>query len=166
MEIRTKRLLIKPIEERDAQAMCAIFDSDIVKKTYMIPDLATEEAKMKLFRRFMTLSKDDAHFVRGIYEGDILVGFLNDTEIHGGSIELGYVIAPAFHGRGYMTEALSAVINHLLENGFDEVLTGAFSTNTASIRVMEKCGMTRLRTHATIEYRGKLHDCVYYGKKK
>ena len=45
MEIRTKRLLIKPIEERDAQAMCAIFDSDIVKKTYMIPDLATEEAK-------------------------------------------------------------------------------------------------------------------------
>ena len=46
MEIRTKRLLIKPIEERDAQAMCAIFDSEIVKKTYMIPDLATEEAKI------------------------------------------------------------------------------------------------------------------------
>ncbi len=166
MVIWTKRLCIRPMVEGDAQAMCAIFDSDIVKRTYMIPDLATEEAKMKLFRRFVALSKDDAHFVRGIYEGEILVGFLNDTEIRGGTIELGYVIAPAFHGRGYMTEALSAVIDHLLENRFHEVLAGAFSTNTASIRVMEKCGMTRLHTHATIEYRGKLHDCVYYGKKR
>lgn len=166
MEIWTKRLCIRPMEERDADAMCAIFESENVKKTYMIPDLATKEAKMKLFRRFMTLSADDAHFVRGIYEGNVLVGFLNDTEIHGGTIELGYVIAPRFHGRGYMTEALSAVIDYLLENGFDEVLAGAFSTNTASIRVMEKCGMTRLNTHATLEYRGKLHACVYYGKKR
>lgn len=166
MEIWTKRLCIRPMEECDAQAMCAIFESEIVKKTYMIPDLETEEAKMKLFYRFAALSADDTHFVRGIYEENVIVGFLNDTEIHGGTIELGYVIAPAFHGRGYMTEALSAVIDHLLENGFHEVLAGAFSTNTASIRVMEKCGMTRLHTHATIEYRGKLHDCVYYGKKR
>ena len=166
MEIRTKRLLIKPIEERDAQAMCAIFDSEIVKKTYMIPDLATEEAKMKLFRRFMTLSKDDAHFVRGIYEGDILVGFLNDTEIHGGSIELGYVISPKYQNNGYCTEALTGAVAYLFENGFSEIICGAFEENAASIRVMQKSGMTKLEKTDEIEYKGKRHNCIYYSRTK
>lgn len=166
MKLQTQCLTIRPIEETDAEAMIAIFLDERVKETYMLPDLLTRGAQMKLFDRFVTLSRDDTHFVRGIYEGDTLVGFLNDTEIHGGVIELGYVIAPAFWGKGYMTEALTAVIEHLLENGYDEVLTGAFAENLASIRVMEKCGMRRLNTKATIEYRGKLRDCVYYGKKK
>ena len=33
MVIWTKRLCIRPMVEGDAQAMCAIFDSDIVKRT-------------------------------------------------------------------------------------------------------------------------------------
>jgi hypothetical protein len=28
--------------------------------------------------------------------------------------------------------------------------------------VMEKCGMKRMAKRADIEYRGKLHRCVYY----
>ncbi len=164
--IKTNRLTVKPFSEADKDAMAAIFVDEKIKETYMLPDLITEEAKNKLFSRFLSLSVSDAHFVRGIYCGETLVGFLNDAEIKDGMIELGYVIASVFWGRGYMTEALSAVIDHLLQNGYTSVITGAFASNLASIRVMEKCGMTKMNTHATIEYRGKLHECVYYKKQK
>ena len=42
------------------------------------------------------------------------------------------------------------------------VRCGAFSENTASIRVMEKAGMVREDFTEDIEYRGIMHHCVYY----
>ena len=50
--------------------------------------------------------------------------------------------------------------NLLVGNG-----AGAFAENLSSIRVMEKCGMQKLAKRADIEYRGKLHRCVYYAVK-
>jgi RimJ/RimL family protein N-acetyltransferase len=93
-----------------------------------------------------------------------LVGFLNDVEIENGAIELGYVIHPRFQGNGYATEALGIAIGELFHLGFQAVITGAFRQNAASIRVMEKNGMTRIEKTEPIEYRGKTHICVYYTK--
>ena len=50
----------------------------------------------------------------------------------------------------------------LFSEGFSAVKAGAFSENAASIRVMEKCGMTKTGETEQIEYRGKTHTCVYY----
>lgn len=57
--------------------------------------------------------------------------------------EVGYVINPDFHGRGYATEALRRVIRF----GFDylnihRIEAKYMEDNAASRRVMEKCGMT------------------------
>ena len=44
---------------------------------------------------------------------------------------------------GYATKTLKYVINYLLDFiGFDEVICKAQSLNSASIRVMKKCGMS------------------------
>ena len=94
-----------------------------------------------LFLRLVALSRAENHFVRGIYLENTLIGFLNDADMRGNTIELGYVITPKHWGKGYMTEALSAVLKYLLQNGYDEVRTGAFAENLASVRVMEKCGL-------------------------
>ena len=45
---------------------------------------------------------------------------------------------------------------------FLEIITGAFEENTASIRVMEKCGMRKAAAEEDITYRGRNHHCVYY----
>jgi RimJ/RimL family protein N-acetyltransferase len=83
---------------------------------------------------------------------------VNDTEICGKTIEVGYALHPDYHGRGLATEALGAVIPYLFAEGFDQVLAGAFETNTASTRVMEKSGMSRTKMTSEIEYRGKTHS--------
>ena len=87
-------------------------------------------------------------------------------EVNDKSIELGYLIHPDFHGKGYMTEVLTALIPDLFSLGYEEVVCGAFQENPASLRVMEKSGMTRMEKIDEIEYRGKIHRCIYYSAKR
>ena len=109
---------------------------------------------------------DEKRYVRGIYLEEDLIGFLNDVEITNGAIELGYVIHPTFHGKGYMTKALKTAVSELFTMDYQEVITGAFDENVASIRVMEKSGMSLMEKAEEIEYRGKVHHCIYYHIKK
>lgn len=148
----------------DLETMLDILTNDCVKQTYMLPDFPSREDAVPLFQRLVYLSGDSRRFVRGIYADETLVGFLNDVEIENGAIELGYVIHPRFQGNGYATEALGIAIGELFRLGFQAVITGAFRQNAASIRVMEKNGMTRIEKAEPIEYRGKTHICVYYTK--
>ncbi len=160
--IQTRRLRIAPLCEQDRPALARLLLDEAVKKTYMIPDLSDEAALDQLMTAFFSLSRTEDRFVRGIYLQNTLIGFVNDVDITEGAIELGYVIAPDCWGQGYATEMLQAVMPALLDSGFSAVLTGAFAENTASIRVMEKCGMERLEGTHTVEYRGAIHQCVYY----
>ena len=141
-EITTTRLTLGAIRECDFDTLMAIFKSDVVKATYMVPDLPTREDETKLFSALRALSERDDRYVFGIFLGDRLIGMLNDTEINGVNIEMGYALHPDYHNQGLATEAFGAVINYLFSMGFEEILAGAFEENAASMRVMEKCGMS------------------------
>ena len=118
--------------------------------------------KSTLIRRLMELSEDCGHFVRCIDLNGTAIGLINDVEITCGTIELGYAIHPDYHNQGLMTKALSCAIAELFKAGYGCVVCGAFEENLASIRVMEKCGMTPMSHTDTVEYRGISHNCVYY----
>ncbi|MBQ9148741.1 MAG: GNAT family N-acetyltransferase [Oscillospiraceae bacterium] len=155
-------LELKHFSDADWPRAAEILTSAEVAKTYMLPDFETVEAAKPLFQRLKTLSEDDKRFVRGIYDESGLVGFLNDVEISNGTVELGYAVHPDFWGRGYATRALKMAVQDLFVRGFGEVKAGAFEENPASIRVMEKAGMKRQEMTDQIEYRGAVHNCVYY----
>ncbi|MBE5960633.1 MAG: GNAT family N-acetyltransferase [Lachnospiraceae bacterium] len=162
MEIKTERLVMKPYSETDENDMIALLTNECIKATYMIPDFKTKDDAIAMFRRLYHDSHSDDHLEIGIYRNNKLIGFLNDVEMNEDIVELGYVIHPDFHGLGYATEALKAVIEKLFEMGYQEVITGAFETNTASIRVMQKCNMHLLSKTEDIRYHQTMHHCVYY----
>ena len=154
---------LKTITEAEKEAMLELLTNDQIKLTYMLPDFESREAAVPLFRRLCALSEDGEHFVRGIFSEGKLLGFLNDVEMENGTMELGYVIHPDHWGRGYATAALREAIRQLFALGYDRVIAGAVAENPASLRVMEKAGMRKLKKTDTIEYRGKVHRCVYCG---
>lgn len=157
-------VFLREIRAEDRDRMLDILTSKQVSRSYMLPDFANWEAAAPLFLRLIEMSKDENKYVRAIDDSDGLVGFVNHTDIQEKQIELGYVIHPLFQGRGYMTQALKLAMVELFAKGYSEIITGAFSSNFASIRVMEKCGMVRLPRTDEIEYRGTVHTCVYYRK--
>ena len=157
-------VFLRSVLPEDRERMLDILTSEKVNKTYMIPDFPEREAAVPLFQRLMDMSQSGSKYVRAIDLDGGLIGFVNQVDLEDQTIELGYVIHPDFHGMGYMTDALKLAIEEMFEKGYTQVITGAFSSNLASIRVMEKCGMTKLDKTDEIEYRGVTHTCVYYRK--
>ena len=164
--ITTQRLSLHSLSEYDNKALITVLKSDEVSKFYMVPELKTSEDETKLFSILLDLSHRDDRYVYGIYLNDILIGIINDTEIAGSRIELGYAMNPDYFGCGYMTEALNGMIKHLFNRGFKEVVAGAFQDNIASIRVMQKCGMSLIERTDKILYRNVYRTCIFYSIKK
>lgn len=165
MLLKTERLTIRPFRDEDAAAMALLLQNREIAKTYMVPDLDEEKA-LKLFGRFQTLSADPERAVVGLFDCGRLVGFMNDVERDGATIEMGYVIDPACWNKGYATEALTAMIAALFSRGYETVICGAFAENPASLRVMEKAGMELIDREDMIEYRGEMHRCMYRAARK
>lgn len=75
-----------------------------------------------------------------------------DFHITGFTVGIGYVIGRAYWGRGYVPEAVRAVVDWALNQpSIYRICADCDVENTASTRVMEKVGMQRegmLRRHA------------------
>ena len=164
--ITTKRLVIRPYSDGDQEDMAALLMNEIVKKTYIIPDFNSKEEAYSLFKKIQKFSYSDDHYEFGIYKDNQLIGWVNDVSMDTDTIELGYVINPKYHNNGFATEVLKSVIEDLFLRGYNEVITGAFDTNKASIRVMEKCGMKRIDREEDLVYQDRLQHCIYYSIKR
>lgn len=59
-------------------------------------------------------------------------------------MEIGYGIDPAFRGKGYMTEAVRAMIDWAFQHKHCQVVTacGVLKSNPASSHVLVKVGMS------------------------
>jgi RimJ/RimL family protein N-acetyltransferase len=81
-------------------------------------------------------------------------------------VELGYRLRKAAWGKGYATEGSRALIRKgFTELGVQRVVAGAMAVNLASRRVMEKAGLTLVRTfHQEWPYviEGEEHGDVEY----
>lgn len=163
MKIQTQRLQINPMEPRDRENLLALLTDETVAKTYMLPQFRTKEEAEPLCSRLMEQSQIEDRYLSGVCLNGQLIGMIHMVDRKDEKIEVGYAYLPAYHNCGYGTEALAAVISYLLGHGFETVLAGAFTDNPVSIRIMEKCGMTRLPETEQIEYRGNIRTCFYYG---
>lgn len=160
--LTTKRLTIKPYDDADEDRMVELLTNEAIKATYMIPDFGSREEAVAMFKRLQRYSLSNEHYEFGIYKRDELIGFVNDVCIEPQSIEIGFAIHPDYHNQGYATEMLASVIEDLFSRGYYRVIAGAFETNTASRRIMEKCGMKKTEIEKDILYQGKQQHCVYY----
>jgi [ribosomal protein S5]-alanine N-acetyltransferase len=78
--------------------------------------------------------------------------------------ELGYWLGLSHHGRGLMTEAAGAVAGCAFARlGLHKVTVRAFAQNTASLRVIEKLGFTRVGFMRRDVWRdGVWHDQIVF----
>jgi RimJ/RimL family protein N-acetyltransferase len=89
-----------------------------------------------------TLANDSALTWTILCDGEV-AGYIGCWEADG-RVLVGYWIGRAYWGRGLATKALAEVVDIVAARPIHaEVVT----TNVASIRVLEKCGFTRVETH-------------------
>jgi RimJ/RimL family protein N-acetyltransferase len=69
-------------------------------------------------------------------------GFHGTPDVEG-TVEIGYGIAPEWHGRGIATSAVGMLIDMAARLGARCIVAGTDEDNVASQRVLEKCGFTQ-----------------------
>ena len=84
----TKRLRLKEIEDKDKDDMLSILTDPKVYKSYMIPDLLTEEAKDNFFNRIKNATLSNDRISYGIYLNNKIIGFINELIRTNVSIEV------------------------------------------------------------------------------
>ncbi|GAA2906917.1 GNAT family protein [Streptosporangium fragile] len=148
--IRTARLILRPYTPGDLDALYAIQSlPQVARYLYWEPrdreqtrqSLEAKMAQTALLEEGQTLTLAAELAATGELIGD---GMLNwCSRAHRGG-EIGYILHPAHHGRGYATE-MGRV---LLELGFDgldlhRIVGRLDARNEASARVLERLGMRR-----------------------
>lgn len=140
----TRRLILRTPRDEDAAAIVPLADNmRIAQQTRRMPHpyrVKDAEAWIAAVRNAPP-SRESAFLITLRKDGAI-VGAAGYAVMEDESeVEIGYWLGEAFWGRGYATEAAQAVIDQIFSEGdFERVHGRCRVANSASRRVLEKCG--------------------------
>jgi [ribosomal protein S5]-alanine N-acetyltransferase len=167
--LTTARLRLRPVMDRDADALFAMHGSAHVLRYWDSPPWTDRERA----DRFVSVSALMAEESTGVrlaidrVEDGAFVGWCSVSRWNPDfrSAALGYCLSDAAWGHGYATEAAGAALGWAFEAlALNRVQAETDTRNTASARVLEKLGFVRegtLREDCVVD--GDVSDSWVYG---
>lgn len=164
-EIATENLFLRKYRTEDSEDLYAEFGSDpeMVRYSGWNP-YATPEMARETVEQFIE-NYSDPHFYGWIIEWDgYLAGTFGAYDYKDDTVEVGFSIAREYWGKGYAAEALSAVLDHLMNNdGIKCVTAWCASENIASRKTLEKAGMILVKIEtAGVTVGGRTYDKLIF----
>ena len=147
--IKTKRLILRPPKHEDANAIASqLNDKDILRMTSTLPHIYFGLCADFWITQAIANRKRKTSYA---YVIDIpehgLSGAVELFENENKDWEIGYWLAKHLWGKGFMSEAVKAVLNETIACLEPEYITAeAFTDNIASVRVLEKLGFVAKTT--------------------
>ena len=142
-KIETQRTVLRLMTENDLKPIAKLNTDPEVRKFF--PDgVQTKEQTRSRIKEFMRFYEQHGLpcFVILDKNSHEFIGRCGFGPIETGEIEVGYLIAREFWGKGYASEALQALLRWAPNNiKQDFIIAFAPIAHKASHRVMEKCGM-------------------------
>ena len=148
VELWTERMVLRRYRPEDADSLYQDLGTDPAAYAYSgWNPYATAEMARETVRGFID-SYEDGHDYSWIMDiDDVIVGTIGAYDYEDGQIEVGFSVVKGWQGRGLATEALKKVLAYLTENeGIPCVRAWCAAENIASRKVLERAGMTLLRT--------------------
>lgn len=147
--LETGRLLVREFSASDAHSLFRLKSRPSVRR-FMEEPLLDEVSEAKKLSAYITNAYPFYELALwGIFErlsGKLIgrIGFMpveEDSLIKSGfNFSVGYMLDEQFRGLGYATEALASVLAFAKEFGQTHILCCIKKENTASVRVLSRCG--------------------------
>jgi [ribosomal protein S5]-alanine N-acetyltransferase len=155
--------------EDDVDALYEIFSDPRVMRYWSSGPLPNREAAAAMQREMAQGNLRDTMWKWGLAlrETNTIIGTVTlfNLSISNGRAEIGYAMGSACWGKGYMNEALKALIVHAFDvMNFRRLEADVDPRNDASIRTLERLGFQRegfLRERWHVG--GELQDAFFYG---
>ena len=170
LELSTKRLRLRRLNVDDASAMFYNWaNDDRVTKHMTWYTYQEEQEAVVTLTSWSERYADPKFYCWGIEvkETNTLIGTISiiDCNEELSSVEVGYCIGFNWWNKGYMTEALSAVIKFMFEEVKVDIIRAQHDVaNPSSGKVMQKCNMKYegILRHAAVTSEKKICDLVSY----
>ena len=168
--LQTDRLILRRFVESDAEAMFQNWASSAENLTYVTWDPHPDvEVTRNSIRNWIAYYTNPNYYKWAIClkeNPEQVIGDISIVEMHEEdlSCEIGYVLGKEYWGYDMMTEVLKAVLDCCFtQAGFQKARARYASLNPASGRVMDKAGMSYLKTVSNgVERKGYVADLIYY----
>jgi RimJ/RimL family protein N-acetyltransferase len=151
----TERMLLRRFTEVDAGPLAALYGDPRVMRFIAPQPLSLAEVESEILPAYLLEYRELADGLgsfaaiekaTGQTAGRFSLKPANSYGLAGGT-ELGYRLYPAFWGRGLATEGARALIGSAFGRlHLNLVVATTMADNVGSWRVLEKCGMRRVRT--------------------
>ena len=167
--ITAKRLSLRPFSEQDADRVAQLAGNPQLQKTVLaLPYPYTRQNALDWIATHREDFESDSRYEMAVVlkESGLLIGCMGlMCEPAHRRAELGYWIGQPYWGQGYATEAAQAIIRFGFEiKNLHRIDCTYFSSNPASGRVMQKCGMEYEGTRKDFFLKdGRFLDGIFYG---
>ena len=140
--LETGRLLLRRFQDGDAEAMSAWCSDPEVTETVTWNAHKDLEETRRVLANWIKAYDDPRNIRFGIVlkETNELMGVIDVINFHDDIPEIGYCLAKKYWGKGYMSEAVRAMVRHVFHLGYNEILACMHEENIGSIRVITRCG--------------------------
>lgn len=168
MEIKTKRLLLRPWREEDAGRLYRLCRVPEIGAGAGFPPHESVEVSRAVIRD--ALSQPETYAIVNRGSGEIIGSCALILSLEGseckkpGDAEVGYWIGKAYWGWGFATETLGALIAHAARDlGLRGLWGVIFPSNVGSRRVLEKAGFSLHHREDTFAAQlGTTREALYY----
>jgi RimJ/RimL family protein N-acetyltransferase len=153
--LETERMLLRRFTTADASLLAALYGDPRVMRFITLQPPSHTEVESKILpgylREYRELADGLGSFAAiekktGQMAGRFSLKPASSYGLSGGT-ELGYRLYPAFWGRGLATEGARALIESAFERlNLDRIVATMMADNTGSWRVLDKCGLRRVKT--------------------
>ncbi|MDR3471777.1 MAG: GNAT family protein [Devosia sp.] len=150
LPIETERLILRPFSRGDVDAVYAYRQRQDVARFLFDNPMSREtcaEAVQERIRQVSLAEEDDRITLAverregGDLIGEITIIWRSVTDRQG---EVGYILNPDFHGQGYATEAVRALVDlGFRDLDLHRIYARCNPANVASYKLMERLGMRR-----------------------
>lgn len=142
MHLETGRLSLRPFEEQDAKQAHALFcDEEAMRLAGMYPPLTRLEQTQERIRRW---AEEADRLAIVLKDTGALIGYIavkpDSEEGRDDTKELGFALIADYRGRGYMKEAVNAVLEELARRRIAYVWACCFRENAASEGLIRSLG--------------------------
>lgn len=143
--MQTDRILLRPWQESDAEALYKYASDPIVGERAGWPPHKSKEESLEIIRTVFKNPTTWAIVLKETNEAIGAMGYMPDCPLNLPAREneplVGYWVGKPYWNKGICTEALQLMLCHIRkETNYTSLICSHFVDNPASGRVMEKCG--------------------------
>lgn len=152
--LKTKRLILKGIEEQDTEIIVRLRSDSAIYKYFLFPHKLTAEEHLKWFRENYLYNYDRFDWVASNEQNVIGVFGVKKSSTE---VEISYLLGTEFYGKGYASEAVNKIIEFCKESlGINTMIANVHRQNIASRKFIERLGFSK---------RNETKDFICYEKK-